>query len=231
MSNYSNYQLLIEHLTPDQAHVVISESVESAQKNLWIQGIFMQSNVVNHNRRKYPQSEIQRAITEANAKIKETNGICGELDHPSGLDINLDRVSHIITEYKMNGTDVFGKARILEGPVGIGTIMGNNAAAIIRAGVRLGVSSRGAGSVNESTGDVSDFSLITCDIVATPSAPNAYPKAVMEALEYATNVNNVLSLSEAAMHDEAAQKYFRNEILKAVGQLVDKGLMTMRSKK
>lgn len=228
MSN--NYELLMEHLQPDEAHVVVSEAVENNLKNLWIQGIFMQSGIRNHNRRVYPREEISRAVTEAMSKIKATNGILGELDHPTTLDINLDRVSHIITEYKMQGNDVIGKARILEGPVGVGTIHGNNAAAIIRAGVRLGVSSRGAGSVNESTGDVSNFSLITCDIVATPSAPDAYPKSVMEALEYSKNVNKVLSLSEAAMNDPGAQKYFEEEIRKAVGQLIEKGLMTARKK-
>lgn len=224
----SNYQLLIEHLSPDQAHVVVSEAVENAQKNLWIHGVFMQADVVNHNKRNYPRIEIERAVMEANSKIKETNGICGELDHPSGLDINLDRVSHIITEYKMNGTDVYGKARILGGPDG--TPMGRIAESIIKVGVRLGVSSRGAGSVNESTGAVSNFSLITCDVVATPSAPGAYPKSVMEALEYARNVDQVVSLNEAAMNDPAAQKYFQEEILKAVDQLVNKGLMSMRKK-
>lgn len=226
----SEYQILVEHLNPDQAHVVVTEAVDTAAKNLWIQGIFMQSGVINHNKRNYPTSEIAKAVQESNEKIKATNGILGELDHPTTLDINLDRVSHIITEYKMNGNDVYGKARILEGPIGIGTIMGNNAAAIIRAGVRLGVSSRGAGTVNESTGDVSNFALITCDIVATPSAPNAYPKAVMEALEYAKNIDKVLTLSEAVMQDDSAQKYFQAEIMKAVNELVGKGLMSMRKK-
>lgn len=225
-------QVLIEHLTPDEAHVMVSEAVETgAKKSLWIQGTFMQAAVKNHNKRNYPTHEVQRTIQEASEKIKATNGILGELDHPTTLDINLDRVSHVITEYKMSGNDVIGRAKILRGPIDDGgTPMGNIAASIINAGVRLGVSSRGAGSVNASTGDVSNFSLITCDIVATPSAPNAYPKAVMEALEYSKNINQVLSLSEAVLHDPSAQKHLQSEILKAVGALIDKGLMSARKK-
>ena len=226
----SSIQLLTEHLSADEACVMVAETVEHTDKKLWIQGIFMQADVKNHNQRVYPISEIARAINDANAKIRENNGILGELEHPSSLQIGTDRASHVITEYRMQGSDVYGKAKILDGPLGIGTPMGNIAAAILRSGVRLGVSSRGAGAVNESTGHVSDFTLITCDIVANPSAPNAYPKAVMEALEYAKNVNEVLSLSEAVMQDGDAQKYLKAEILKAVDQLVSKSLFTMRDK-
>lgn len=225
----SNIQPLIEHLSPDQAHVVVSEAVESNNKKLWIQGVFMQSNVRNHNRRNYPRHEIERAITESNAKIKETNGILGELDHPDNLTLNLHNVSHVITEYRMNGDDVYGKAIILGGVDG--TPSGRIAEAVIRAGVRLGVSSRGAGSVNESTGDVSDYNLITCDIVATPSAPNAYPKAVMEAIEYSKSINKIVDLSEAVAHDPAAQDHFKREILKAVHSLAEKGLVTIGKNK
>lgn len=221
-------QLLVEHLQPEVAALVLEEDASSATPSLWISGIFMEATLKNQNQRIYPVHEIARAVKEANERIKLTNGILGELDHPSHLQIGLDRVSHVITELKMQGDKVIGRAKILEGAHG--TPMGNIAGAIVRAGYRLGVSSRGAGSVNESTGEVSDFTLLTCDIVANPSAPNAYPKAVMEALEHARNVNAVLDLSEQIKHDQAAQKYFREEIRKAMDELVMKGLIAARKK-
>lgn len=141
----------------------------------------------------------------------------GELDHPQTLSINLDRVSHVITEMDMNGSNAIGKARMLNTP------MGNIARELINSGVALGVSSRGAGQVNED-GGVSGFQFVTVDIVAQPSAPNAYPQTVYESLELAKNGHNILDLAEAVRHDPSAQKYLKEEIL----SWLSKGLFAKR---
>ncbi len=168
---------------------------------LYLKGIMMQAELKNGNGRVYPLAEIGRAVEEAQKRIKEGFTIMGELNHPDTLSINLDRVSHIITEVSMDGNNAIGKMKLLNTPCG------NIAKALIEGGARIGVSSRGTGNVNES-GAVSDFAFTTVDIVSTPSAPNAYPDAVMEAL----GSKKVMSLAEAVVHDKKAQAYFKKEI-------------------
>jgi len=197
--------LLVEELMPTEANI-IEESTKDG-KDTWLSGIFMQSEIRNRNGRVYPITEIKTAIGNAAQRIKEANGIFGELDHPQTLSINLDRISHVITEMWMDGNNAYGKAKLLNTPMGL------IAKELTRSGVRLGVSSRGAGSVNES-GGVSGFNFITVDIVAQPSAPNAYPNTVYESLELAKNGHNIINLAEAVRHDAAAQKYFKEEIMK-----------------
>lgn len=196
--------LLIEELMPSECKLIQEASTDG--KSHWLSGIFMQSNIKNKNGRNYPLNEITAAVDAAKKQLVEQNGIMGELDHPQTLTINLDRVSHVITELWMDGTDAYGKAKMLNTP------MGNIAQAIAQSGVKIGVSSRGAGNVNES-GGVTGFQFITVDIVATPSAPNAYPGSVYESLQMAKNGNHILSLAEAAREDKAAQKYLKTEIL------------------
>ena len=198
--------LLVEELQPSECNLIRESSQDG--KNLWLNGIFMQSNIRNRNNRNYPLEEISKAITDSKQKILESNGIMGELDHPQSLTINLDRVSHVITDLWMNGNNAYGKAKIIES-----TPMGQIAKALIEAGVKLGVSSRGAGNVNES-GMVTGFNFITVDIVATPSAQNAYPGSVYESITHAQNGNKILTLSEQVQHDIDAQRYFKREILK-----------------
>lgn len=198
-------QLLIEELSPVQAGLIAESSNDG--KNTWLAGIFMQGDIKNRNGRVYPATEITEAVKVAQQVIKERNGIMGELDHPQTLSINLDRVSHVITDIKMEGANAVGKAKMLNTP------MGNIARELINSGVALGVSSRGAGTVNES-GGVSGFQFVTVDIVAQPSAPNAYPSAVYESLQYAKNGHNILDLAEAVKHDPSAQDYLKKEILK-----------------
>lgn len=197
-------QILIEELLPTESQVIQESSSDG--KNTWLLGVFMQGEVKNRNGRVYPLSEIQTAVDNAKTKITETNGIFGELDHPQSLTINLDRISHVITEIAMNGNDAVGRMKIL------GTPMGQIAKELVGSGVALGVSSRGAGNVNES-GDVSGYQFITIDLVATPSA-NAYPKVVFESLQQSVNGKKILSLAESVQHDKDAQKYLKKEILK-----------------
>lgn len=197
--------LLVEEFTPTEARVIQESSTDG--KSMWLSGVCMQSSIKNRNGRNYPLNEIAAAVQNAQSRIKECNGIFGELDHPQSLNINSDRISHVVTEMWMNGNDAYGKAKLINTP------MGNIAQELLKSGVKIGVSSRGAGNVNES-GDVSGFQFITYDIVVTPSAPNAYPGLVYESLERAQNGNKILSLAESVRHDPAAQKYFKKEIMK-----------------
>lgn len=198
-------ELLVEELTPVDARVITESSNDG--KSMWLNGICMQSSIKNRNGRNYPLQEISAAVENAKQRIKENNGIFGELDHPQSLTINSDRISHVITEMWMNGNDAYGKAKMLNTPMGL------IAQELLKSGVKIGVSSRGAGNVTES-GDVQGFNFITYDIVVTPSAPNAYPGLMYESIEHAKNGNKILSLAEAVRHDDAAQKYFKDEIMK-----------------
>lgn len=206
-------QILIEELTPVQANIINESSSDG--KNCFLAGIFMQGGIKNRNNRTYPVSEISRAVSEASKLITEQKGIFGELDHPQTLNINLERISHAITDLRMEGNNAVGRAKILPTP------MGNIARTLIESGVRIGVSSRGAGSVQEN-GMVEGFNFITVDIVATPSAPGARPNSIYESLGYAPNGKKILTLSEEVCHDQAAQKYLQKEIMAFIETLFKK---------
>jgi hypothetical protein len=201
-------ELLIEELTPTESHL-ISEATQDG-KDMYLSGVFMQAVIKNRNGRSYPLSEITRAVDGAQKTIKEHNGNFGELDHPQSLTINLDRISHAITDMRMEGNNAIGRAKLLETP------MGAIAKELVRSGVRLGVSSRGAGSVNES--QVSDFNFVTVDIVATPSAPGAMPDTVYESLELSQNGRQVLTLAEQLQTDPEAQVYFKKAFMKFLNE-------------
>lgn len=192
-------KLLTEQLAPTVANLT---EMKTRNGEFYLSGILMQSEVKNGNGRIYRHDELQTVVNECNAKLKEGFSILGELNHPEDLSINLLNVSHAITEMRMDGNNVVGKMKLLNTP------SGNIARAIMEGGVRLGVSSRGTGNVNES-GEVSQFAFTCVDIVATPSAPGAYPSLVQEAL----NTKRILDLSEAVAHDVKAQKFFKKEIL------------------
>lgn len=200
--------LLEEELKPSECNLIQETAVDKdGAKALWLSGIFMQADLKNRNGRNYPLSEITDAVNGTKSRILEQNGILGELDHPQSLQINLDRVSHKITEMWMNGNNAYGKAKLMNTP------MGAIAQELIKNDVKLGVSSRGAGNVNES-GGVTGFQFITVDIVAQPSAPGAYPGSIYESLQMAKNGTHIMTLSEQIQHDAAAQKYLKKEILK-----------------
>lgn len=199
-------QLLIEELTHTQANLITESSQDG--KDCWLNGIFMMGGIGNRNGRNYPVNEISLAVEGATQRIAETGGIFGELDHPQSLTINLDRISHVITNLRMEGDNAIGKAKILPK-----TPMGQIAQALVESKVALGVSSRGAGAVNES-GGVTGFQFVTVDIVAQPSAPSAYPSAVYESLQRAQNGGEILHLAEQVRLDPSAQKYFKKEIMK-----------------
>jgi hypothetical protein len=200
--------ILTENFFPDDTQLV--ESVD-AEKNYWLNGIMMQGNVVNGNRRVYDPTELNKVVQESMQKIQSGFPIMGELNHPSDLAINPYNVSHIITEMRMNGNDVVGKMKLLKTPAG------DIARAIMEGGGRLGVSSRGTGSV-DGNGKVTGFSFVTVDIVSQPSAPNAHPNLVREALEN----QKIMTLAEAVQHDAEAQKYLRLEIKKFMRGILGK---------
>lgn len=165
---------------------VITEAREDGKKNLFIEGIFLQSNIANRNGRMYRSEIMER---EVNRYVNETvnkGRAYGELGHPDGPSINLDRVSHIITELRRDGDNWIGKAKISSTP------MGQIAAGLIEDGAQLGVSSRGMGSLAEGKDGImevqEDFWLATAaDIVADPSAPDAFVNGIMEGVEWVWN--------------------------------------------
>ena len=150
---------LQENLTFDQAKVVLENQNEG--KDLYMKGIIIQGGIRNANQRVYPVSEIGRAVKTLNDQVTGGYSVLGEVDHPEGLNINIDRVSHMITECWMDGDNGYGKLKILPTP------MGNLVKTMLESGVKLGVSSRGSGNVREDgSGEVSDFEIITVDAVS-----------------------------------------------------------------
>jgi hypothetical protein len=166
---------LRENLSFDQARMIVeSDGVDN--KNLYMKGIFIQGGIRNQNQRVYPVSEIGKAVSTLNDQVQGGYSVLGEVDHPDDLKINLDRVSHMITDMWMEGPNGYGKLKILPTP------MGQLVRIMLESGVKLGVSSRGSGNVSDGSGEVSDFEIITVDVVAQPSAPGAYPTPVYEHL-------------------------------------------------
>lgn len=202
--------LLREHLSYDEAGI-IAESVEDG-KNLFLRGCFIQGDVRNFNERVYPVNEISNAVSTVMEQIKKDGGVIGECDHPEELTVNLDRVSHMITEMNMDGPNGVGKLKILPTPCG------NIVKTLIENGVKLGVSSRGSGNVDDN-GYVSEFEIVTIDVVAKPSAPGAYPQAVYEALGWKGRGNNIAELAHAVQYDRKAQKYLTEGVLDWFGNL------------
>jgi hypothetical protein len=202
---------LRENLTYDQAKILTESGPDG--KDLHMKGIFIQGGVKNANQRVYPVNEISKAVTTLNEQIKTGYSVLGECDHPDDLKINLDRVSHMITEMWMDGANGFGKLKILPTP------MGQIIKSMLEAGVKLGVSSRGSGNVNEGDGSVSDFEIVTVDIVAQPSAPNAYPKAIYESLLNMKHGHNVIEIARESGGDYKVQKFLKDEVTRLIKEL------------
>ena len=156
--------------------------VEGKEKQQYIKGIFMQSDIKNQNGRVYPFSVLKKEVRNFNEKYVKQDRALGELGHPMGPTVNLDRVSHVITELFEDGKNFVGKAKIIDTPNG--KIVKN----LLESGVRLGVSSRGLGSVKTNKNGVNevqdDFVLSTVDIVSDPSAPDAFVNGIMEGKEF-----------------------------------------------
>ena len=201
---------LREHLTFDQANVVLENANEG--KDLYLKGIIIQGGIRNANQRVYPVDEIGRAVKTLNDQISGGYTPLGEVDHPEGLNINIDRVSHMITECWMDGSNGYGKLKILPTP------MGQLVKTMLEAGVKLGVSSRGSGEV-DGTGNVADFEIITVDVVAQPSAPGAYPTPIYEHLMNARGGYKAYELAQATKEDPKAQKYLKESLISTISKL------------
>lgn len=205
-------RLLTEELTyAESQSTSFLEEDAAGKKSLYLKGIFIQGGVKNHNERLYPLHEIKKAVGFIQSEIDKDVSIIGECDHPEELTINLDRVSHMITQMWMDGASGMGKLKILPTP------MGNIVRTLIECDVRLGVSSRGVGNVDDG-GEVSSFEIITIDIVARPSAPNAYPKPVYESRQ-SKRGRVIDDLAQAVAHDPKAQKYLVRELLGWINKL------------
>jgi hypothetical protein len=172
-------KLITEHIE-DLSYSIV-ESAQGGEKKYIIDGVFMQAEQVNRNRRVYPKKVLENAVSKYLTEYVDKGRAVGELNHPDGPTINLDKVSHRITELSWNGNDVVGKALILNTP------MGNIVKGLLEGGCQLGVSSRGMGTVASKNGrsEVNDdFTLSTIDIVQDPSAPSAFVNGILEGVEY-----------------------------------------------
>jgi hypothetical protein len=203
---------LRENLSFDQARIVVESTDEG--KNLYMKGICIQGGVRNANQRVYPVNEIGRAVKTLNDQVSGGYSVLGEVDHPEGLNINLDRVSHMISEMWMDGPNGYGKLKILPTP------MGNLVKTMLESGVKLGVSSRGSGNVKEDgSGEVSDFEIITVDVVAQPSAPGAYPTPIYEHLMNNRGGYQAYKIAQEVRGDTKAQKYLKESLMNIINKL------------
>ena len=170
----------------------IVEKKEDGSKKYAIEGVFMQSEAKNRNGRIYPKKIMESAVDKYVDEQVSKNRAVGELNHPEGPTVNLDKVSHLITDLRWEGNDVVGKASILDTP------MGQIVKGLLEGGVNLGVSTRGMGSLEQRGGASyvkDDFTLSTVDIVQDPSAPNAFVNGIMEGVEWVWS-NGILTAQE-----------------------------------
>jgi hypothetical protein len=191
----------------EDVQVLVEES--NGKKNLYIGGIFLQGDIKNRNGRVYPFSVLEREVGRYNESYVSVGRALGELGHPDGPTVNLDRVSHKIVSLKAEGSNFIGKAQILSTP------MGSIAKNLLESGVRLGVSSRGMGSIEERNGANyvrDDFMLATAaDIVSDPSAPDAFVNGIMEGKEWVWD-NGILKEARVAKYKRYISESTRRNI-------------------
>lgn len=191
--------------------IKITEELNEAtsEKNYYIEGIFMQAEQKNRNGRVYPKETLMKEVNRYNEEYVQKNRALGELNHPQGPTVNLDRVSHMIKELREQGNDVYGKAKIMDTP------MGDIAKNLIKEGAKLGVSSRGMGSLKQNRSGVNevqkDFMLAAVDIVADPSAPNAFVNGIMEGAEWVWD-GDVLREKQISEYAQAIEKASKREL-------------------
>lgn len=189
-------KLITEHNDSDIKY--IAEAAQNGEKKYRIEGIFIQSEKPNRNKRRYPRGVLQPAVEKYVTEQVNTGRAVGELNHPDGPTVNLDKVSHRITELKWDGNDVVGKALILNTP------MGKIVQGLLDGGVRLGVSTRGMGSLEQGRDGImevkNDFHLATVDIVQDPSAPDAFVNGIMEGVEWVWD-NGILKAQQIEQYE------------------------------
>lgn len=207
---------LKEHLsfTQAQCQLVLEDAADGSGKQCrGMQGIFIEGDKRNANERIYPGHEIRKAVDSINEQIAQGHSVLGEVDHPDDLKINLDRVSHVIDKMWYEGSTGYGKLKLLPTP------MGQLVKTMLDSGVKLGVSSRGSGNVDDRTGHVSDFEIVTVDVVAQPSAPNAYPKAIYEGLMNMKYGHRLMEIAKDAGQDNRVERYLKSEVVKLIKDL------------
>ena len=202
----------------------LTEKKEDGTKSVYIEGIFMQAEKPNRNGRMYGKGIMEREVQKYQELINEKRSL-GELGHPPNPSINLNQVSHMITGLKFEGNDIYGKAKILDTP------MGKIAKNFIEEGVRLGVSSRGLGSVKlnkEGVNEVQDdFHLATVDIVADPSAPDAFVQGIMESAEWILE-NGVWKVMQVEQAQNTIRKASKADLNKVKLQVFEQFLRTIK---
>jgi len=210
MARYLREQL---SFTQARIELLTEETADGQGKHLYMKGICIEGDKENANGRVYSRHEIHKAVNTINEQITSGLSVLGEVDHPEDLKINLDRVSHMIEKMWMEGSLGYGKLKILPTP------MGQLVKTMLDSGVKLGVSSRGSGNVDDSNGHVSDFEIVTVDVVAQPSAPNAYPQAVYESLFNQKFGHRVLEMAGDAVYDPKMQRHLTKEVIKLIDNL------------
>lgn len=202
---------LITEFTENDSLKCLIEKKENGEKNYVIEGVFAQADKKNRNGRIYPKPIMERAVNKYVKEQVSKKRAVGELNHPEGPTVNLDKVSHLITDLKFEGNNVVGKAQILPTP------MGEIVKGLLDGGVQLGVSTRGMGSLEQRNGAMvvkDDFMLSTVDIVQDPSAPEAFVNGIMEGVEWVWN-NGILSpqvIEEMETEIKTTPKAFRPEV-------------------
>ena len=202
-------KLIVEHLEQELSY--LTEADKNGKKNVFIEGVFMQADKLNKNKRIYPKEVLQKATEKYIKEQVKTGRAVGELNHPEGPSINLDKVSHRITELKFEGNNVVGKALVLDTP------MGNIVKGLVDGGVKLGVSSRGMGTVENKNGQTlvkDDFVLSTVDIVQDPSAPQAFVNGIMEGVEWIYE-NGLLKPQQIERYETEIRKASSSELVEA----------------
>ena len=201
-------KLITEHLESVQ---YITEANDKGEKNVFIEGVFMQAEKENRNKRIYPKQVLAEATAKYVKEQVKSGRAVGELNHPEGPQINLDKVSHRITELNWEGNNVVGKALILDTP------MGKIVKGLVEGGVKLGVSSRGMGTVEEKEGKTyvkDDYVLSTVDIVQDPSAPAAFVNGIMEGVEWIWE-NGILKPQQIEEYETEIRKVSSDRLSKA----------------
>jgi hypothetical protein len=192
-------KLITEYI--DDGISTLTEATTSG-KNVFLSGVFMESNKKNRNGREYPKDVLEGAVHKYVTEFVDTCRAGGELNHPSGPAVNPERISHRITELKWSGDDVVGKALVLNTPMGL-IVKG-----LIEGGMKLGVSSRGMGSIESKNGRAlvkNDFRLATVDVVHDPSAPSAFVNGIMEGVEWVWD-NGILKAQQIEIYETVIKK-------------------------
>lgn len=210
----------------EQGIECIVEAKEDGSKNHFIEGVFMQAESKNRNGRIYPKAIMEGAVDKYVTEQVSQNRAVGELNHPEGPTVNLDKVSHKITELSWKGNDVVGKAQVLDTP------MGNIVKGLLEGGVQLGVSTRGMGSLEEKNGIMfvkDDFVLNTVDIVQDPSAPTAFVNGIMEGVEWVWN-NGIIESQVIEQMETEIKKAPRSDLYEVQTREFKNFLSLMKTK-